>query len=166
MTDSVLPVPLTRGYVALVDASDYPRVIAAGRWHARPHGRTVYAQRHISLSDGRRSTQQMHNFITGVIGVDHVNGDGLDNRRTNLRVTTQAQNCANTRRRSNNKSGFKGVSWKANSRAWVAQIKRGDKSHHLGLFSDPEEAARAYDAAAVELFGEYARTNFPKENAS
>jgi hypothetical protein len=164
VTESVLTVPLTRGYVALVDAADYPRIIAAGRWNARPHGKTVYAQRRIVLPDGRRSTQQMHNFITGAIGIDHRNGDGLDNRRANLRVTTQAQNCANTRIRSNNKSGFKGVSWRAASNAWVAQIKRGDKSHHLGLFSSAKEAARAYDAAAVEFFGEYARINFPKEH--
>lgn len=164
MIESVLTVPLTRGYVALVDAVDYPRVIAAGRWNARPHGKTVYAQHRIVLPDGRRSTQQMHNFITGVLGIDHRNGDGLDNRRANLRITTQAQNCANTRIRSNNKSGFKGVSWKKGSNAWVAQIRRNDKSYHLGLFADREEAARAYDAAAVEFFGEYARINFPEEH--
>lgn len=164
MSESVLAVPLTRGYVALVDAADYPRVIAAGRWNVRPHGKTIYAQHAIVLPDGRRSTQQMHNFITGVIGIDHRNGDGLDNRRSNLRITTQAQNCANTRIRSNNKSGFKGVSWKASRNAWCAQIKRGDKSYYLGLFDDREVAARAYDAAAVEFFGEYARINFPKEH--
>ena len=164
MTETVLTVPLTRGYVALVDAADYPRVVAAGRWNVRPHGKTVYAQHGIVLPDGRRSTQQMHQFITGAVGIDHRNGDGLDNRRANLRITTQAQNCANTRIRSNNKSGFKGVSWRADSSAWVAQIKRGEKSHYLGLFSDREDAARAYDAAAVEFFGEFARINFPKEH--
>lgn len=163
MTNSAMTVQLTRGLVALVDADDYPRVMAAGRWNARPHGKTIYAQHGIVLPDGRRSTQQMHNFITGVIGIDHRNGDGLDNRRSNLRVTTQAQNCANTRIRSNNKSGFKGVSWHAARAAWVAQIKSGDTSHHLGLFSDREAAARAYDDAAIDLFGEYARINFPKE---
>jgi hypothetical protein len=164
VTESTMTVPLSRGYVALVDASDYPRIIAAGRWHARPHGKTVYAQRHITLPEGRRSTQQMHNFITGVIGIDHVNGDGLDNRRYNLRVTTQAQNATNTRRRSNNTSGFKGVSWHAECKAWRAQIRTGSKSYHLGLFATPEEAARAYDAAAIERFGQYARINFPKES--
>lgn len=163
MSEATLTVPLSRGYVALVDASDYPQVIAAGPWHARPRGLTVYAQRHTFLTDGRRTTQQMHNFITGAIGIDHRNGDGLDNRRANLRATTQAQNCANTRLRSNNKSGFKGVSWKKSGGAWVAQIRRDGKSYHLGLFSDREEAARAYDAAAIEFFGEYARINFPKE---
>lgn len=164
MTESTMLVPLSRGHAALVDASDYPRVIAAGRWHARPHGKTVYAQRHVTLPGGRRTTQQMHNFITGVIGIDHANGDGLDNRRANLRVTTQAQNATNTRRRSNNKSGFKGVSWHAECKAWRAQIRTGGKSHHLGLFATAEEAARAYDTAAAERFGLYARINFPKES--
>lgn len=164
MAESVLTVPLTRGYVALVDEVDYARVVAAGRWNIRPHGKTIYAQRGIALPDGRRSTQQMHQFITGAIGIDHRNGDGLDNRRSNLRVGTQAQNCANTRIRSNNKSGFKGVSWKKGCDAWVAQIRRDNKSYHLGLFSDREEAARAYDAAAIEFFGEYARINFPEEH--
>lgn len=164
MTESVLTVPLTRGYVALVDAADYPRVIEAGSWNVRPHGKTIYAQRCILLPDGRRSTQQMHNFITDAIGIDHRNGDGLDNRRANLRISTQAQNCANTRIRSNNKSGFKGVSWKASRSAWCAQIRRNDKSYHLGLFADREEAARAYDAAAIEFFGEFARINFPEEH--
>lgn len=163
MSQQSTAIPLSGGLVAVVDVADSARVLAAGRWHVRRHGKTAYAQRHISLPDGRRTTQQMHNFITGVIGVDHVNGNGLDNRRLNLRITTQAQNCANTRRRSNNKSGFKGVSWRASSDAWVAQIKQDGKSHHLGLFGDREEAARAYDRAAIELFGQYARLNFPKE---
>lgn len=158
------PIPLAGGHSALVDEEDYQRVIEAGPWHPRRRGRNVYAQRHVFLADGRRSTQQMHNFILGVVGIDHRNGDGLDNRRSNLRPANQSQNTANTRRRSTNKSGFKGVSWKTGRGAWVAQIRRGDKSYHLGLFGNREEAARAYDAAAIELFGEYARINFPKEN--
>lgn len=159
-------VRLPKGLVALVDPEDFDRVMAAGPWHARPRGRTVYAQRHTRLADGRRSTQQMHNLIVGFVGVDHKNGDGLDNRRANLRAANQSQNTANTRLRSDNKSGLRGVSWRKANNCWCAQIRIDGKTLWLGLFSTREAAARAYDVAALQIFGEFARLNFPKENHS
>ena len=158
-------VPLTRGLHALVDKADYERV-AAFKWSARPNNKTVYAQRAILLPDGRTSTQQMHTFITGSVGVDHVNRNGLDNRRMNLRPATTSQNNANQGIRRDNTSGFKGVSWEAANRRWHARIRSDGKLHSLGRYATREEAALAYDAAATEFFGEYAHLNFPKGNSA
>lgn len=153
---------LSGGLVALVDDVDFERALAAGNWHARPHGYTTYAQRHTVRSDGRRTTQQLHQFLLGCRGVDHVNGNGLDNRRRNLRPADQSRNMANARLlRSNNTSGFRGVTKPASKRRWVAQIGIRGRVVHLGSFDSPETAARAYDVAAIEAFGEFARLNFP-----
>ena len=151
-------IQLPRGTVALVDDADYGRVIEAGPWHAatRPLTETVYVQRHVPPT-----TQYLHNFLTGLPYVDHRNGNGLDNQRANLRESTHAQNMANSRRRKDNTSGFKGVSQERRTGRWVAQIQRGGHNFHLGTFGSPEDAARAYDAKAAELFGEFARPNFP-----
>jgi hypothetical protein len=160
-------IPISRGLVALVDEVDAAAVIAAGPWHACPRGRTIYVQRAFRRPDGRNTTQQLHTFLTGWSFVDHVNGDGLDNQRSNLRPATHAQNSANARLQARSTSGFKGVHrGPIRGKAWRAQIHAAGKKHHLGTFDDPEEAARAYDAAAVELFGEFARTNFPPEPTS
>lgn len=150
-------IPLSRGRVALVDDEDAERVITAGPWHTRLAPRTAYA-RHNHLVGGRFVTVLMHQFITGWPYVDHINGDGLDNRRANLRQASHAQNMANTPLKINNQSGFKGVS--RHRERWRAQCG----PQYLGLFSSPESAASAYDAAALAMYGEFARLNFPKEN--
>lgn len=93
--------------------------------------------------------------------IDHKNNVKDDNRIGNLRLATMSQNIANARRRSDNTSGFKGVSWKKRDSKWCARIRDGNKYRHLGLFTDPADAAKAYDAAAIELHGEFARLNFP-----
>lgn len=158
---SAVEVPLTRGYVAIVDAADAERVLAY-RWFAQPNVRNVYAIRGIRRPDGVRTTQSLHKFLTGFAVTDHVNGDGLDNRRSNLRDATTAENGRNRRRQSNNASGFKGVFWNKADRKWRASIGVTDgKRQHLGCFSTPEAAAQAYDEAAREMYGEYASVNFP-----
>ncbi len=151
-------IPLSRGLVAVVDDEDYGRLVSIGPWHAHRSGRNFYASRSAWVN-GRCRTIRMHNLITGQPYIDHVNGNGLDNRRVNLRQATHIQNMRNRRTGSNNTSGFKGVGlhrgrWQA--RIWVAGSMKS-----LGLFATPEMAARAYDAAAVELFGEFARLNLP-----
>ncbi len=154
------------GHVALVDDEDAARVLAAGAWHVRRNrSGTLYAQRHVTR-DGKRPTQQMHQFLLGCVGIDHRNGDGLDNRRSNLRPATYAQNGANRRLSSHNTSGFKGVVLKKSTGRWVAQIRVAGEQRHIGTYPTAEDAARAYDAAALAAFGEFARPNFQYEDVA
>lgn len=119
-----------------------------------------YAMR-VLYVNGKRTHTQMHRLITGAKDgemIDHVNGNGLDNRRCNLRLASPTQNRANLNR-PYSASGFKGVTLNKACRKWQAQIGCEGKQHYLGLFIDPKDAARAYDTAALSLFGEFAKTN-------
>ncbi|MCL5883768.1 MAG: HNH endonuclease [Deltaproteobacteria bacterium] len=99
---------------------------------------------------------KLHQVIMGCRGVDHIDGDKLNNRKVNLRPCNQTQNLANARV-GRNISGLRGVSWQKN--AWVAQISAFGKRHYLGRFSDRNQAALAYNEAATRLFGPFARLN-------
>ncbi len=149
-------VPLTLGYEAIVDDDDYASV-AAHRWHAVEIGGTVYA--------GRKGATRvyLHRDIMGIsdrkILVDHKNMNGLDCRRSNLRVATKSQNMANRGPARNNKSGLKGVFFDKARGKWQASIGVQCRVYHLGRYHTKELAAAAYDAAAVRFFGEFARTN-------
>lgn len=150
-------IPLTQGLVALVDDDDYEWLMRR-RWHANRNRPTAkfYAQSVIN-----KKNTIMHRLILGARKgeqVDHINGDGLDNRRTNLRICNGSQNQHNRKLQINNKSGYKGVYF--NKRKWTARIVVNNKKIYLGRFTDPTEAARAYDEAAKKLHGEFARTNF------
>lgn len=156
-------IPLTRGYVALVDDEDYERV-AAKKWGVtvKPQDTTPYAQNGVRVA-GRMTSVAMHRFILDApieLVVDHINGNGLDNRRANLRLCSRSENQWNRRKSSQNTSGFKGVFHRGGTR-WIARITAHGKTVHLGRFRDPTIAARAYDAAALRLHGEFARLNFP-----
>ena len=96
--------------------------------------------------------------------VDHINGNGLDNRKENLRLCTTRENNANQKKNRNNSSGYKGVAKASNCSKWRAYIRVDGVQRHLGNHNTPEEAARAYDAAAKKHFGEYAHLNFPDKN--
>lgn len=101
----------------------------------------------------------MHNLLTGWALVDHVNGDGLDNRRVNLRPATRSQNQGNRRKFLSTASQYKGVTpWAKDKARWIAVCRR---KKVLGVFNSEAEAALAYDAAARQEFGEYAALNFP-----
>lgn len=159
---SAVEVPLSRGLVAIVDAEDAQRVLAY-RWFAQPNYRNVYAIRGIRRADGARTTQTLHKFLTGFAITDHINGDGLDNRRANLREATAGNNSRNRRRPTTNTSGFKGVHWNKGAGKWRAAIGlETGKRQFLGYYLTAEEAACAYDAAAREQHGEFAALNFPE----
>ena len=151
-------------YVDTVDAD----LFGLGGWCAwkHPSSKTFYAVRSIRKPDGSWTQQRLHQVIAqrmGIVGApDHKDRNGLNNRRNNLRQATSSQNVANQSLRSNNTSGYKGVSWDKASGKWVAKVKvNGKQQQHLGLFSDPIEAAKTYDRAALKAFGDFAFLNFP-----
>ena len=150
-------IPLTKGKVALVDAKDFS-LVSKYTWCAMWNGHNWYA---VSRTGSTFRNIYMHRLIMGATEgaeVDHRRvGDTLDNRRGNLRVCTRSQNGANSR--SKNSTGFKGVR-KRNGR-FHAPITSFKTARHLGVFNSLEEAARAYDKAAIAVFGEFARINFP-----
>lgn len=162
-------IPLTQGRVALVDDEDYER-LALLHWHAELDCKTWYAI-HSFRGDGKYHNIRMHRAVLGFGSgdpfIDHRNGDGLDNRRTNLRPSTCSQNNRNRRLGVTNATGFKGVQRNRycarTKKPWLGMIKFEGKTDWLGPFETIEEAARAYDAKARELFGEFARLNFPLE---
>ena len=97
------------------------------------------------------------------IEIDHENNIKYDNRLSNLRLATRSQNEANSRKRADNTSSYKGVVWHKRNRKWRAQIHKDRKCCFLGHFDDPAEAAKAYDEAAIKQYGDFAYLNFPKE---
>lgn len=153
--------PLAQGKVTIIDPEDWPRV-APYSWCVNLAMGKHYA---VSRFPGTGKIVRMHRLILGIedpaVHVDHRNGMTLDNRRCNLRPCTVAENLANSRRSSSNTSGFKGVSWATHANRWRALITHESSLRHLGYFGTPEDAGRAYDAAATRLKGEFARLNFP-----
>ena len=116
------------------------------------------------LPTGKRVAIYMHMEILGDCDgreIDHINGDKLDNRRSNLRFCTRSQNSMNHVLQSNNTSGYKGVWLRATTHHWQAEIMINQKHIRLGAFLSAEDAARAYDRAARKYFGEFAKLNFP-----
>lgn len=154
---TVRRIPVGQGLFATVDAADYPK-LRKYRWYAYRHGRKIYAVCH---AKGR--TVYMHRMIMGPRKgylVDHIDGNGLNNRRCNLRFCTAGQNRANSRP-CGGVSGFVGVYPKGNK--WRAGITYRGVYYYLGLFDDPVEAAKARDRKAYELHGPYAYLNFPED---
>lgn len=131
------------------------------RWSGEPQRNTVYVRR-----AERGKTIKMHRVIMNVTDpkchIDHINGDGLDNRKENLRMVTNHQNRLNSRTYKTNQAGYKGVSpiQTVTGLRWRSTITLNGTQHHLGCFDTPTEAALAYDLKSLELFGDYACPNF------
>jgi hypothetical protein len=162
---AVKEIPLTKGFVALVDDHDYEALMSLGKWQAKVEAHATYAFHRFLARDGQKHNWGMHAVIMGTRGnkivVDHIDGNGLNNQRSNLRRATQTQNHGNSRKRSDAlHSSFRGVT--KNGKYWRAIIRANNVRRNIGYFPTAEAAARAYDQAAIELFGEFANLNFPK----
>ncbi len=158
-------IQLTRGLVALVDDDDFES-LSKFSWAAQPMGKTHYAIRSSHAPHGHRKTIRMHREVLNLLphqSVDHINRNGLDNRRENLRAATDSQNRMNTIKGPGCSSIYKGVFWRPDLGVWRARISVNKRTIYLGHFDSEVEAALAYDAAASEHYGEFALLNFPKK---
>ena len=161
-------IPLSQGYSAPIDDSDFDRAIVGPKWQARVHRRkdggikNVYAIRTV-YRNGKKTTELLHRLIMGVtdpkIQIDHVNGIGTDCRRENLRIATNSENVRNQRLSVASTTGLKGVHWDKGHGKFRAQIKVNGKRKRQGRFASKYDAARAYDVASVKHHGAFGLTN-------
>ena len=153
-------IPLTKGQFAIVDDEDYERLMAMGKWKVSKLG---YAEKCKWINEGGKKRcimLRMHRIVMNCPDdkfVDHKFGNTLDNRKSHLRICTKQQNNMNCAARKNNTSGFKGVEVTGNK--WKASIRFNRKRIALGVFLSALDAARAYNAAAINYFGEFANLN-------
>jgi hypothetical protein len=158
------------GFTFQVDQEDEELARENGWWgmvhkklrvNGEPALSRVYIKRRVLLN-GKRTTQYLHRYLlnapSGIL-CDHINGDTLDNRRSNLRLVTAWQSNLNRQKSIANKSGYKGVFLHKPTMKWEASIGMNERTIHIGLFKTKEEAALAYNDAAIKYFGEFARLN-------
>lgn len=162
MSTDYITIPLSKGQETIIDSIDAD--LAQFKWHAIRSKNGYYAQRTIQSKVVKKHNIRLNRLIMSRIvdreldpkeQADHINGDTLDNRRSNLRIATQSQNNMNGKRRKDNTTGYKGVSKRGNK--WRAYIQVGYKQFHLGYFETEELAHRARCEAANELHGEFKR---------
>lgn len=161
-----MEIRLTQGKIAHIDDEDWP-LVAGRKWYAVKEAGGLFYAAAMAWDGGRRRKTQirMHRLIIAATpgeAVDHKDGDTLNNTRANLRPASVAQNAWNSAKiRKGGTSRYKGVSWITRDGHWRAQLWTNGGVITLGRFGDEVEAAKAYDAAASRLFGEFARLNFP-----
>ena len=159
-------IPLTQGQYAIVDPEDY-EPLSKHKWHAVKSKNTFYAVRRIHIGKNKWKHIKMHREILDPpdhLYVDHINHNGLDNRKANLRTATHRQNSYNRINfRKNPSSKYKGVSWKKRTKKWNVQISYDGKSKAIGSFDNESDAAKAYDEAAKKYHKEFAVLNFQSQ---
>lgn len=149
-------IELTHGYKTIIDDEDY-ELVNKYNWYYH----NGYATTKVKVN-GKRKHIYIHRLVNntpdGLI-TDHINGDRLNNRRSNLRSCTDKQNLRNRKKRKDSKGNYKGVVLYKRTGKWQAYIMKDSKQYHLGYFNKEKDAAKAYNKKAVELFGEFARLN-------
>lgn len=155
----LLPIKTRDGkqFTVVIDDADELRVTQHKWYVSRAKGGYLSVRREKSRKHIRLSWFIMGNPPSGFV-IDHINGNSLDNRRSNLRIATYSQNCVNKKTFSHT-SRYRGVSWKKRNAKWVAQIKHNGRVEYIGLFHNELDAAIAYNNRASELFGDFARLN-------
>lgn len=155
----MIEIPLTQGKVALIDAEDWDKV-KGYKWYAMKCKNTYYAQACVVGSKPRKLVLLHRVLLPDSVVVDHIDHDGLNNRRCNIRSVTQQQNCLNSRIRPSNTSGYLGVSWFAPRGKWRARLMVSGSEINLGYFKTAFEAALVYDRALTEWAGANNTYNF------
>jgi len=159
IAEKVAEIPMAHGKVALVDSCDYDE-LSKYKWHANKSTHTSYAQTNGVKENGLYTKKYMHRIILGLKKgevCDHINGDGLDNRRSNLRRATVSQNAVN--KRPHGSSKFKGVSWSKKDKRYVTYLQKEGVPTYLGSYTNEIDAAAAYNRAAIAVHGEFVRLN-------
>lgn len=170
MHEEVVKIPLSQGKFALIDQEDFERV-GQYKWSALCPAPNRVKKRWYGVRNEYENGKAvrhfyLHRFIMNApkgVEVDHKNGDGLDCRKSNLRLATRSQNAANIPRKRTSQSPYKGVRRMNKSNYWYVDITKNGVNKLVYGFSNPEEAAREYDRLALELHGEFANLNFPPE---
>ncbi len=159
-------IPLTQGLFTVVDDADFDG-LNQSKWFAAKDGNTYYAVRRAPIKRDKRGLIRMHRVIANTPPdalTDHIDGDGLNNTRTNLRVVSNQKNQHNQNHKQQNAtSQFRGVCWDKRRTRWQANIAVDSKNKFLGYFTSEHEAAQAYDAAGFARDPEHFTPNFPQQ---
>lgn len=165
-TENTITLQLSKGQTTIIDKKTY-WMVKPYKWYTSPTHKGYYASSVIYTREAGRKKIYLHSHLLRIDSasqVDHINGNKLDNRLSNLRVCNTTQNSQNKTKTVKNTSGYKGVSWNDDKKKWNASIRVNGKTICLGNFGSKSAAARAYDTAARKYFGEFARLNFPKQH--
>ena len=170
MNNTTIEIPLGSkkypNHAVLIDAEDYD-LVKDYTWCYIKGYNTPYAQSTIWRPNKKQKQKSllMHRLILGLEEgdkkyVDHINHNGLDNRRCNIRVVTCHQNLANQKAKKGAVSKYKGVHWSLSTNRWRVSIKTEEKRHYVGVYKNEKQAARAYDKEALDFYGPFALVNF------
>lgn len=149
-------IPLSKGFKTMVDNADFAE-LSKYKWHVAEGGGKHYAVRSVKTK-GKVQTVRMSRLITGApkgLQVDHINGDSLDNRRSNLRIVTILQNTRNRKKTKNKTSGYLGVTWYKSLNKWVAYVKINGKNISLGYHCCLRDAVKARNEGVKKHYGEH-----------